>query len=79
MRDEVERMGRNGPCRKSQSDAALKNGDLSLSEFYVCAQYRKESKVLIANDGAISPTKTPLVFLGRAARAPWFDFSGVLR
>ena len=79
VRDEVQRMGRNGPCSKSQSDAALKSGDLSLTEFYVCAQYRKESKELLGNDGTISPDKTPLVFLGRAARAPWFDFNGVLR
>jgi hypothetical protein len=78
-RDEIERMGRMGPCSRSQSDLALKAGDLSLSEFYVCAQYRKEAKLLLANDGAVSPEKTPLVYLGRAARAPWFDFSGVLR
>jgi hypothetical protein len=79
MHDEVERMGRNGPCSKSQSDIALRNGDLSLSEFYVCAQYRKEAKLLLANDGAMSPEQTPLVYLGRIARAPWFDFGGVLR
>jgi hypothetical protein len=79
VREEVERMGRNGPCSRSQSDVALKTGDLSLSEFYVCAQYRKEAKLLLGNDGVISAEKTPLVFLGRAARAPWFDFGGVLR
>lgn len=79
IRADLERMGRNGPCRRSQSDAALQQGDLSLSEFYVCAQYRKESKALLANDGAISTDKTPLVFLGQVARAPWFDFGGVLR
>jgi hypothetical protein len=79
MRADLQRMGRNGPCSRSQSDAALQRGDLSLSEFYVCAQYRRESKALLANDGAISTEKTPLVFLGQAARAPWFDFGGVLR
>jgi hypothetical protein len=79
VREEVERMGRKGPCGRSQSDAALRNGDLSLSEFYVCAQYRKEARLLLENDGAISPDSTPLVYLGRAARAPWFDFGGVLR
>jgi hypothetical protein len=79
VREEVERMGRNGPCSRSQSDLALQTGDLSLSEYYVCAQYRKEAKLLLGNDGVISAEKTPLVFLGRAARAPWFDFGGVLR
>jgi hypothetical protein len=78
-RDEIERMGRMGPCSRSQSDVALRSGDLSLSEFYVCAQYRKEAKLLLASNGAVSPEKTPLVYLGRAARAPWFDFGGVLR
>ena len=39
----------------------------------------KEAQALLANDGSISPEKTPLVFLGRAARAPWFDFGGILR
>jgi hypothetical protein len=79
IRADLERMGRNGPCSRSQSDAALQRGDLTLSEFYVCAQYRKESKTLLDNDGIISTDKTPLVFLGQAARAPWFDFGGVLR
>jgi hypothetical protein len=78
-REDVERMGRNGPCSKSQSDTALKIGDLSLSEFYVCAQYRKESKALLSNDGVVSTDRTPLVFLGQTAQAPWFDFGGVLR
>jgi hypothetical protein len=79
LREDVERMGRAGHCAKSQEDGALERGDIALSEYYVCAQYRKESQALLANDGEITPERTPLVFLGRAARAPWFDFGGVLR
>ena len=79
MRADLERMGRNGPCSNSQSDAALKAGDLSLSEYYVCAQYRREARALLAGKGTITTDKTPLVFLGQTAQAPWFDFGGVLR
>jgi hypothetical protein len=79
LREDVERMGSAGACAKSQEDGALERGDIALSEYYVCAQYRKESKALLATDGEVTPESTPLVFLGRAARAPWFDFGGVLR
>jgi hypothetical protein len=79
LREDVERMGSAGPCTKSQEDGALERGDIALSEYYVCAQYRKESQALLATNGEITPESTPLVFLGRVARAPWFDFGGVLR
>ncbi len=78
-RQEIERMGVGGPCATSQSDSAVKSGDLSFSEYYVCAEYRREAKLLLANGGAVTPDKTPLIYLGQQARAPWFDFGGVLR
>jgi hypothetical protein len=79
LREDVERMGSAGACARSQEDGALERGDIALSEYYACAQYRKESRALLATNGEVTPRSTPLVFLGRAARAPWFDFGGVLR
>jgi hypothetical protein len=57
----------------------LRTGDVSLSEYLVCAQYRQEAETIKGNGGELTPDKTPLLFLGRAARAPWYDFNGVLR
>ena len=57
----------------------LPAGDVSVTEYYVCAEYRRESDTLLQNGGEVTPDKTPLVFLGRAARAPWYNFDGVLR
>jgi hypothetical protein len=79
LRQEVEKLGRSGPCTKAQSEAGLKTGDLALTEFLVCAQYRAESALVLKNGGQLSPDKTPLLYLSRAARAPWYDFDGVMR
>lgn len=79
MRSDVEQVGRVGACARTQSDDRLRTGDISLSEFLVCGQYRQEADTLKANGGVVTPDKTPLLFLGRAARAPWYDFNGVLR
>jgi len=79
LRDEIAKMGRTGPCSIAQSESGLKTGDVSVTEYYVCAEYRRESDTLLQNGGEVTPDKTPLVFLGRAARAPWYNFDGVLR
>jgi hypothetical protein len=79
LRDEVAKMGRTGPCSIAQSESGLKTGDVSVTEYYVCAEYRRESDALLQNGGEVTPDKTPLVFLGRAAHAPWYNFDGVLR
>jgi hypothetical protein len=79
MRSDVEQVGRVGACARTQSDDRLRTGDISLSEYLVCGQYRQEADTLKANGGVVTPDKTPLLFLGRAARAPWYDFNGVLR
>ena len=79
LREEVEKLGRSGPCTKAQSDAGLKTGDLAVTEFLVCAQYRAESALVLKNGGQLSPDKTPLLYLSRAAQAPWYDFDGVMR
>jgi hypothetical protein len=79
MRSDLDQVGRVGPCTHTQSEDRLRTGDVSLSEYLVCAQYRQEADTIKANGGALTPDKTPLLFLGRAARAPWYDFNGVLR
>jgi hypothetical protein len=79
LREEVEKLGRSGPCTKAQSDAGLKTGDLAVTEFLVCAQYRAESTLVLKNGGQLSPDKTPLLYLSRAAQAPWYDFDGLMR
>jgi hypothetical protein len=79
LREEVEKLGRSGPCAKAHTDTGLKTGDLALSEFFVCAQYRAESTVVLKNGGDMTPDKTPLMFLSKVARAPWYNFDGVMR
>lgn len=79
MRSDLDQVGRVGPCTRTQSEDRLRTGDVSLSEYLVCAQYRQEADTIKANGGELTPDKTPLLFLGRAARAPWYDFNGVLR
>jgi hypothetical protein len=78
-REEVEKLGRAGPCARAQSEAGLATGDLALTEYLVCAQYRTEAALVLKNGGQLSPDKTPLLYLSRAARAPWYDFDGVMR
>jgi hypothetical protein len=79
MRSDLDQIGRVGPCARTQSEDRLRTGDVSLSEYLVCAQYRQEADTIKANGGELTPEHTPLLFLGRAARAPWYDFNGVLR
>jgi hypothetical protein len=79
QREELERLGRVGPCARAQTDAGLKTGDIALTEFFVCAQYRAESAFLLKNGGQLAPDKTPLLYLSKAAGAPWYDFDGVMR
>jgi hypothetical protein len=57
----------------------VRAGDIAYSEYLVCAEYRQEADAVKATGGELSPDKTPLLFMGRAARAPWYDFNGVLR
>jgi hypothetical protein len=64
---------------RTQSEDRLRNGDISLSEYLVCTEYRREAEIVKGNAGEVTPDKTPLLFLGRAARAPWYDFNGILR
>jgi hypothetical protein len=79
LRTDLDQIGRSGPCTQSQSEDRLLSGDLSFGEYMVCAQYRVEAEILKTNGGELTPDKTPLLFLGRAARAPWYDFQGVMR
>jgi hypothetical protein len=79
LRADLEQLGRGGPCARSQSDDRLRSGDIAYTEFLVCAEYRKEAEAVKAADGELKPDTTPLLFLSRAARAPWYDFGGVLR
>jgi hypothetical protein len=79
MRSDLDQVGRVGPCARTQSEDRLRVGDISLSEYLVCTQYRQEADLIKSNGGEVTPEKTPLLFLGRAARAPWYDFNGVLR
>ncbi len=79
LRADVEQLGRTGPCIRTQSEDRLRTGDIAYTEYLVCGEYRQEAETLKSSDGALSPDKTPLLFLGRAARAPWYDFNGVLR
>jgi hypothetical protein len=79
LRSDLDQVGRVGPCTRTQSEDRLRTGDVSLSEYLVCAQYRQEAETIKGNGGELTPDKTPLLFLGRAARAPWYDFNGVLR
>lgn len=79
LRADLEQLGRAGPCARTQSEDRLRTGDIAYTEYLVCGEYRQEVEILKSTDGALSPDKTPLLFLGRAARAPWYDFNGVLR
>ena len=79
VQTDLDQIGRTGPCARTQSDDRLQTGDIAFSEYLVCIEYRQEAEVVKANGGQITPEKTPLLLLGRAARAPWYDFNGVLR
>jgi hypothetical protein len=79
MRSDLDQVGRVGPCVRTQSEDRLRNGDISLSEYLVCIEYRQEADIVKGNGGEVTPDKTPLLFLGRAAHAPWYDFNGILR
>ncbi len=79
LRSDLDQIGRVGPCAHTQSKDRLRTGDISLSEYLVCAQYRQEADTIKTNGGEVTPDKTPLLFLGRAAHAPWYDFNGILR
>jgi hypothetical protein len=79
LRSDLDQIGRVGPCTRTQSEDRLRTGDVSLSEYLVCTQYRQEADTIKTNGGELTPDKTPLLFLGRAARAPWYDFNGILR
>jgi hypothetical protein len=79
LRSDLDQVGRVGPCARTQSENRLRNGDIALTEYLVCAEYRQEADIVKSSGGEVTPDKTPLLFLGRAARAPWYDFNGVLR
>jgi hypothetical protein len=79
VRADLEQVGRGGPCVRSQFEDRVRAGDIAYSEYLVCAEYRQEADAVKATGGELSPDKTPLLFMGRAARAPWYDFNGVLR
>jgi hypothetical protein len=78
IRADLEQVGRGGPCARSQFEDRVRAGDITYSEYLVCAEYRQEADAAKATGGELSPDKTPLLFMGRAARAPWYDFNGVL-
>jgi hypothetical protein len=79
LRSDLDQVGRVGPCARTQSENRLRTGDIALTEYLVCVEYRQEADIVKSNGGEVTPDKTPLLFLGRAARAPWYDFNGVLR
>ena len=79
LRGDLEQIGRSGPCLRSLTEDRLRAGDIAYTEYLVCAEYRQEAEAVKSNNGQLTPHKTPLLFLGRAARAPWYDFNGVLR
>lgn len=76
---DLDQIGRVGPCARTQSEDRLRSGDIAYSEYLVCVQYRQEAETVKSNGGELTPNKTPLLYLGRAARAPWYNFNGVLR
>ena len=69
IRAEVDQIGRTGACARTQSEDRLLAGDIAYTQYLVCAEYRQEAETLKSNGGELSPDKTPLLFLGRAARA----------
>jgi hypothetical protein len=79
LRSDMEQLGRAGPCVRTLSEDRLRTGDIAYTEYLVCGEYRQEADAVKTTGGVLTPDKTPLLFLGRAARAPWYDFNGVLR
>ena len=79
LRADLDQIGRVGPCARTQSEDRLRVGDIAYSEYLVCVEYRQEAETVKANGGELTADKTPLLYLGRAARAPWYNFNGVLR
>jgi hypothetical protein len=79
LRADLDQIGRVGPCARTQSEDRLRSGDIAYSEYLVCVEYRQEAETAKSNGGELTPDKTPLLYLGRAARAPWYNFNGVLR
>jgi hypothetical protein len=78
LRADLDQIGRVGPCARTQSEDRLRVGDIAYSEYLVCVEYRQEAETVKANGGELTPDKTPLLYLGKAARAPWYNFNGVL-
>jgi hypothetical protein len=78
LRADLDQIGRVGPCTRTQSEDRLRVGDIAYSEYLVCVEYRQEAETVKANGGQLTPDNTPLLYLGRAARAPWYNFNGVL-
>jgi hypothetical protein len=79
LRADLDQIGRVGPCARTQSEDRLRSGDIAYTEYLACVEYRQEAETVKANGGELTPDKTPLLYLGRAARAPWYNFNGVLR
>ena len=79
LRADLDQIGRVGPCVRAQSEDRLRSGDIAHTEYLVCVEYRQEAETVKSNGGVLTPDKTPLLYLGRAARAPWYNFNGVLR
>lgn len=79
LRADLDQIGRVGPCARTQSEDRLRSGDIAYTEYLACVEYRQEAEAVISNGAELTPDKTPLLFLGRTAQAPWYDFSGVLR
>jgi hypothetical protein len=79
LRSDLDQIGRVGPCVRTQSEDRLRSGDIAYTEYLVCVEYRQEAETVKSNGGVLTPDKTPLLYLGRAARAPWYNFNGVLR
>jgi hypothetical protein len=79
LRADLDQIGRVGPCARTQSEDRLRTGDIAYSEYLVCVEYRQEAETVKSNGGELTPDKTPLLYLGRVARAPWYNFNGVLR
>jgi hypothetical protein len=79
LRADLDQIGRVGPCARTQSEDRLRAGDIAYAEYVVCVEYRQEAETVKSNGGALTPDKTPLLYLGRAAHAPWYNFNGVLR
>ena len=78
LRADLDQIGRVGSCARTQSEDRLRTGDIAYTEYLACVEYRQEAEAVISSGGELTPDKTPLLFLGRSAQAPWYDFSGVL-